>query len=225
MTDFTGAELAALQNSRLFSGLSGEALSSALAFFGASLAAYPRGGFAARAGEPLPFFGLVLSGTVEVSMLELSGEQTILASVGPGETFGEALCFLEIPEIPVYIRAAEDARLLRLRCEKVRECACSQEACLLKNRFIGMMADRTLRMNSRIQILSKKSLREKLTLFFTDCANQSGGCEFTVPFDRSGMAAYLGADRSALSRELSRLRSEGRIEYRKNSFKICNLQK
>ena len=64
MTELTGAELAALQNSQLFGGLSGDALARALDFFGASLAAVPRGGFLAHAGEPLRFFGLVLAGSV-----------------------------------------------------------------------------------------------------------------------------------------------------------------
>ena len=225
MTELTGAELAALQNSQLFGGLSGDALARALDFFGASLAAVPRGGFLAHAGEPLRFFGLVLAGSVQVSMLDLSGEEAILASVGPGETFGEALCFLEVPGIPVFIRAAEDTRLLRLRCERVKECTRDENACALTGRFIAMLAQRTLHMNSRIQILSKKSLREKLVLFFTDCARQAGGSEFTVPFDRAGMAVYLGADRSALSRELSRLRREGRIEYHKNYFRLCGPRK
>ena len=83
-----------------------------------------------------------------------------------------------------------------------------------------MLAARTLAMNSRIQILAKTNLRDKLAAFFTEYAREYGGGSFTVPFDRAGMAAYLGADRSALSRELSRLRREGKIEYHKNTFRL-----
>ena len=40
----------------------------------------------------------------------------------------------------------------------------------------------------------------------------------TVPFSREDMAAYIGTDRSALSRELSAMKREGLIDYRKNVF-------
>ncbi|MBQ2118632.1 MAG: winged helix-turn-helix domain-containing protein, partial [Clostridia bacterium] len=75
-------------------------------------------------------------------------------------------------------------------------------------------------MNSRIQILSKLTLREKLLTFFSDQAKKSGADTFSVPLDRKDMATYLGADRSALSRELSRMKREGLIDYYRNSFRI-----
>ena len=216
-------DCAVLQKSVLFAGLEGDALASALRFFGAVPASCPKGGFLAHAGAPLPAFGLVLAGTVQVCMDDLRGSEVIMASVPPGGTFGESLCFLAEPEIPVYIRAASEARLLWLRCDRVREGARDEVSRALVNRFIAMLARRALGMNSRIQILAKTNLRDKLAAFFTDYARQYGAEPFTLPFDRAGMAAYLGADRSALSRELSRLRREGAIEFHKNSFRLLSL--
>ena len=43
---------------------------------------------------------------------------------------------------------------------------------------------------------------------------------FEVPFDREDMASYLGCDRSALSRELAKMKNEGLIDYHKNTFRI-----
>ena len=85
-----------------------------------------------------------------------------------------------------------------------------------------MLAERTLKMNDRIQILSRMSIREKLRAFFTECARDAGSGRFTVPFDRAGMAAYLGVDRSALSRELSRMQHDGEIMYHKKEFILKN---
>ena len=47
-----------------------------------------------------------------------------------------------------------------------------------------------------------------------------GTNSFSVPFDRTSMAEYLGVDRSSLSRELSKMRNEGIIEFRKDKFTI-----
>ena len=43
---------------------------------------------------------------------------------------------------------------------------------------------------------------------------------FGSPLSREEMAAYLAVNRSALSRELSRLQQEGLIEFYRNSFRL-----
>jgi CRP-like cAMP-binding protein len=82
-----------------------------------------------------------------------------------------------------------------------------------------MLAGRTLAMNDRIQILSRPTLRGRLVTFFSQYVRRAGKC-FAIPFDRADMAAYLGTDRSALSRELSRMQREGLLRFRKNRFEI-----
>ena len=42
----------------------------------------------------------------------------------------------------------------------------------------------------------------------------------TIPFNRTDLANYLDADRSALTRELARMKEEGIIDYNKNTFTI-----
>jgi len=39
------------------------------------------------------------------------------------------------------------------------------------------------------------------------------------------MADYLCVDRSALSQVLAQMQEEGLIEYHKNEFRLCHLQK
>ena len=89
----------------------------------------------------------------------------------------------------------------------------------LANRFVSALASRTLSLNQRIQILSRNTLRMKLITFLSQYAAAQGDV-FTVPFDRASMANFLGADRSALSRELSRMRKEGILDYHRNQFRI-----
>jgi len=165
-------------------------------------------------------FGLVLSGTVHVMSFDLNGGAALMAAVSAGETFGEALCFLG-REAHVYVYAAREASVLWLSAQGLRAGDAAPLAMELRSRFCGMLADRTLRMNDRIQVLSKLTLRQKLIALFSQCLRE-GGAELDLPFDRERMAAYLGAERSALSRELSKMRREGLIEFRKNHFHILN---
>ncbi len=209
-----------LQGTVLFRDLDEQGRKDALSFFGASVRRYARGDQVHALGTPFHSFGLILSGSVQVYMDELDGRQMLMAHVDSGGTFGEALCFLQIPASPVYVRTAERTEILWLSLDKVRAGGEDAGAKLFRNRFSAMMAEKMLNMNDRIQILSKSSLRERLITFFTQCIHRSGSNTFSVPFDRNGMAAYLCVNRSAVSRELARMKQDGLIDYYKNSFRI-----
>jgi CRP-like cAMP-binding protein len=88
------------------------------------------------------------------------------------------------------------------------------------SRFMAVLAERTLVMNQRIQILSKPTLRLRLLTFFTQCEEEYGQKTFRIPFDRAALAGYLGVNRAALSRELSSMKKEGLIDFYKNSFRL-----
>ena len=51
---------------------------------------------------------------------------------------------------------------------------------------------------------------------------QDGNHRFQIPFDRQQMADYLNLDRSALSKELSRMKKEGILDFHKNEFVLKN---
>lgn len=203
----------------LFAGLSDEETEYSLSFFEAKQKLYKKGDFLNSVSSPLLNFGLVLDGTVQVCMDDIDGHHMIMANVNSGETFGESLCYLG-QDAPVYICAVTDAAVLWMNTDRIKAPpGLSGLDIRLANRFTAMLAERTLAMNDRIQILSKSSIRAKLITFFSQYV-QRYGSSFTVPFDRSNMATYLGTERSSLSRELSRMKEEGLIEYQKNSFRI-----
>ena len=203
----------------LFQELPEDELEYALRFFSAVRKKHGKGDFLNTIGEPLRAFGLVLDGTVQVYMDDIDGNEMIMANVGVGETFGESLCFLE-KETSIYIRAVTDCEILWLSPSKIHETdEKSRLDTVLAARFTSLLANRTLNMNNRIQILSKITLRKKLTAFFSEYV-QTYGQEFTVPLSRNDLAVYLGAERSALSRELSKMQKEGIIEFHRNHFRI-----
>ena len=202
----------------LFEGLSDDEIAEALRFYGALEKSYAKGEALIRPGDRVTRFGLVLSGTVQVMMDDIDGLRMIMATVTPGETFGESLCY-RWAESPVYAAASENARVLWLSADGFRDDTGGH--CAHCKRFIRMLTMKTLSMNDRIQVLSKPTLREKLLALFSQYSAREGRT-FRLPFDRSDMAAYLGVNRSALSRELSRMKEEGIIDFYKSSFSILN---
>ena len=205
---------------RLFSGMTEEDFLRALLVLEARQHAYARGEYLCRMGEGLFAFGVVLSGTVQVYSDDPDGRGMMMANVAEGGSFGESLAFLHTTAAPVHILTTTGCEVLWLHTAALRAPSADPFLFALRDRFTAMLATRTLEMNDRIQILSRLTLREKLTTFFAEWEKRTGSRTFTVPFDRAALADYLGTNRTALSRELSRMQDEGLIEFYKNSFKI-----
>ena len=213
-------KLKIIKNSVLFDGLSDAELERALEFFCATVNEYRKGEFIQTILSPFERFGLVLSGEAMVYMDDIDGDNMIMANVSVGDSFGESLCLLKA-ESPVYVQAITDVMILSLSTSNFYTSYVDAEK---KNeymlRFSSMLARRALAMNDRIQVLSKITLRDKIITFLSQCRARYSSLDFSIPFDRSSMAIYLGTDRASLSRELSRMKKDGIIDYRKNYFKI-----
>lgn len=218
MRELTSEEKKVLLMSTLFKGMAEKSLCHALCFYRADIRHYEKGESIKNSTDLLNCFGFVLSGIVQVCMDELDGSHMVMATVERGNSFGESLCFLE-KESPVYITAVTAADILCMDCGNFRKASGKEDTEMLLG-FTSMLAERTLRMNERIQILSKHSIREKLKAMFSGYPGASEGKTFEIPMNRDDMASYLGTDRSSLSRELSRMKKEGLIDYYKNSFRI-----
>ena len=81
-------------------------------------------------------------------------------------------------------------------------------SCLLTIRISSSDA-KTL--SERVDVLSRRSIREKLLCYFRQQSEKEGTDTFTLPFSLSTLADYIATDRSAMMRELKRLREEGTV--------------
>ena len=68
--------------------------------------------------------------------------------------------------------------------------------------------------------MSKRTIREKLLTYLSIQAQVQGSRYFEIPFGRVELAEYLCVDRSALTRELTKMKADGLIDYDKNCFRI-----
>ena len=205
----------------LFKDLNDSELAYALRFFNAQERSCRRGEQLNRPGEVMDRFGLVLSGNVQVFMDDYGGNPLMMASVTPGITFGESLCYLH-KEAAVSVISVEESSVLMMDTKSLDDPPVNPVAMdlHLTRRFTAMLADRALKMNDRIQILSKLTIREKVITLLSQYAVREGTSIITLPFNREAMATYLGTNQSALSRELSRMQEDGEIRFRGSTFEI-----
>ena len=171
-------------------------------------------------GNPVNFVGLVLLGSVQVIKEDIDGHITILTVLGVSALFGEVFACAGIMHSPVTVLATEDTEVLLMDYKKIiSSCsaACPFHTKLIEN-MLKMIARKNLMLNQKIEILSKRTTRDKLLAFF----EMQGGMakKFTIPYNREELANYLCVDRSAMSNELCKMRDEGLIEFHKNTFEI-----
>lgn len=75
-------------------------------------------------------------------------------------------------------------------------------------------------LNTRIELLTKRSIRDKLIGYFTLISSKNLNKSFTLPFSLTDLADYLSVDRSAMMRELKLLIDEGFIKKRGNKITL-----
>ena len=166
--------------------------------------------------------GYILKGKVKVFKDDYENRRVLVANHSEGETFAEAFVCLGIKQSPIIVLAEEDTEMLFIdfnRILGVCNNSCQFHTQLIDN-IIKIIAEKNIYLNFRIEMLSKSSLRERIKIYLV---NQKGSFSeniFEIPFSREDMADFLGVNRSALSRELSKMKEENLIDYHKNSFKI-----
>lgn len=103
------------------------------------------------------------------------------------------------------------------RCEK----ACDHHSLLVRN-VLRLVADKTVRLSERIQVLSCRTIREKLLCYFNLSAARAGTCASFCPSPFSELADYICADRSAMMRELGHMRAgRPRVHTRPVGYAAC----
>lgn len=206
----------------LFEGIRQEDLGTMLACLGARVSAAKKNQVIFREGDPANYVGIVLTGSAQILKEDFYGNRSIVAHVEPGELFGESFACAGVPALPVSVVAMQDSMLMIIDSRRITV-SCSS-ACSFHNRMIfnllKVVATKNLAFHQKIEITSRRTTREKLMAYLLSQAKLHGSPSFTIPYDRQALADYLGAERSAMSAELSKLRKDGILEYRKNHFTL-----
>ena len=181
---------------------------------------YKKGDIILLSGDSINFVGLILSGGIKILKEDMNGNVTILAKLSVSEIFGEVFACAEVFHSPVTVQAVDETEVLFMDYNKIfRSCSniCHFHTRLIKN-MLKLVAQKNLMLNQKIEILSKRTTRDKLLCFFD--SQRRAANEFTIPFNREEMANYLCVDRSAMSNELCKMRDDGLIKFNRNEFEI-----
>ena len=206
----------------LFKGIDSVDMSNIIKCLDGKVKEYPRSQLIIRVGDKITSLGIVLVGKVQIIREDIKGNRMIVAKLEAGEVFAETFACAAVEASPVSVLVSEDCKILWIPIEQiVSNCSstCSFHSRLIMN-LLQLLARKNLYLNNKMELLSKRSIRDKIMAYLFSQAEQHNASSFEIPLNRNELADYLCIDRSALSRELSKLREEGVIEYWKNYFNI-----
>ena len=149
------------------------------------------------------------------------GSTVVMARMGPGGVFADVLAGGR-SRSPVNVSAAEACLALYLPCEALlRPCAALHSAHLkLLQNWLETISDKYFALDRRLELICCRSLRGRICMWLLEQRERCGADTFSTAMTRTELAAFLNCDRSALSRELSRMQEEGLIELFRGSFKL-----
>lgn len=212
----------AQMQSILFDGIEKENIGAVLHCTGYHIASYGKGQAIVLEEEHIRHVGVVLSGAVDMVKEDIWGNKTMLVRIRRNELFGESFAWGDDARSVVTFVASEDAQVLFIPFHNaMRTCAqsCAFHQKLIEN-MVRIIANKNLELMRKVEVVSKKTLREKILAYLSIQSQNQNSRYIEVPLGRVELAEYLCADRSALTRELSNMKADGLIDYDRNIFRI-----
>ena len=215
----------AFQTHPMFKGISLTNCETLMHCLGCTEKAYNKEQIIPTAGIYARQIGIVVSGCIHTIQEDVWGRRAFLSYAKDDGIFGEVLLGGSSDERGIIFKAAEPTTVMYLPADRIlHPCrnSCPFHHELSRNLF-RMISNSNAELTEKIEITSKSSLREKILTYLSIESRRNGSTRFTVPLNRTEMADYLCTNRSALSRELSKMKKDGIIDYESNTFRILNV--
>ncbi len=212
-----------MQNSCLFRGIPEDKYMNVLSCLKARVASYAAGTSLINAGDKNFQAGILLDGNLEEYIYDENGNQVVIRHLSGGKVFGAELACGNALASQFYIEAVVDSKVLLLDFKALlseHTFNCPHRIQVTAN-LLQELSNQITFFNTKVRILSQKKLRDKIKIYLqTQEVSEDG--TINLHCTRNKMAEYLYVDRSALSRELCRMRDEGVLIFSGSKIKLLN---
>lgn len=162
---------------------------------------------------------LLISGKVQIIKNDFNGNRVIIDIFEKNDIFGTIISGVNNDDYE--IKTLEDSKIVMIDFNNI---ITNTTNTIYTNQFLKnllkIMTDKLKECNERAEILSAKTIRNKLLAYFKMMAKKSNTKIIYLPFSLTRLAEYLSIDRCAMSRELKNLKEEGFIEVKNRKIKL-----
>lgn len=159
------------------------------------------------------YIGIILEGIIQIIKTDYNGNRTIIEELTDNDIFGSKISSLSNNEYTITTK--DITKIIIVDYEQLIR---SNNTNNYYNQFIKNLLEIIINSindkNNRIEILTKKTIRNRLLEYFKIVSLKNKSKNIYLPFTFTDLADYLAIDRSAMTRELKNLKEEGFIEIK-----------
>ena len=213
-------DITRINNNTLFKGMNIDEIESCLTALSAEIKEYKKEMIIFHMGDVTSKLGIVLSGSVTIESSDIWGNCSILSHIDKDGFFAETYALLQKEVMLVDVRANENCEILFLSTSGLFSYTHPENSWHSKfiTNLLIISSHKNLTLSRRSLHTAAKTIRGRVLTYLNTVSLQKNSNEFDIPFDRQQLADYLNVERTALSKELGKMRSDGIIEYHKNHF-------
>lgn len=164
--------------------------------------------------------GIVVSGYIQIIQIDYDGDKTTIEELQENSIFGSMFSAISNDEYNIVTK--EESKVIVIEYDSIINYNLNNYP--FYNQFIQnllkILYNKINEKNDRIQILTKKSIRNKLLEYFKIVSKRNGSKNIYLPFSFTELADYLAVDRCAMSREIKNLKNEGFIEVKNKKITL-----
>lgn len=184
---------------------------------------YPNGHTFALESEPSNNLGIVLEGRVLIKTYSLGGNNFTLNTIEIGKFFGDILMFSDITNSFPGSLVTQGKTRIALIPNDVFQKMLFNNTELLKN-FLRFLSNKAYEMSYKSKLLSQDCVRDKILFYLFQLRTVQGTSKIKLNMTKEELANRLSIQRPSLSRELSKMKKDGLIDYDRYTITILNLE-
>lgn len=164
---------------------------------------------------------IILNGEADLVRYDSNGDKSIIEHFTKNDILGEAF-YIVTTNNELSVEAKKNCEVLFFNYDNIyQKCRnnCKFHQILSEN-FSNLILNKVMDLNTRVEILTKRTIREKLRGYFNILSTRNLSRTFSLPFSLTDLADYLSVDRSAMMRELKSLIDEGFIKKTGNKITL-----
>ncbi|MCX7189749.1 MAG: hypothetical protein RLZZ541_644 [Pseudomonadota bacterium] len=188
---------------------------------GTRLLEISRGSTLFNRGDRAHGFYLLLEGQVKLGVISPQGDEKVIGLIQPGQSFGEAVLFLE-RSFPIYAQATADSKVLLITREAIFDIL-DNDVTVVRRMLAGISARNRQLVNDIESISLQNSTQRLIGYLLQMSADSPNPGRLLLPASKLTIASMLNITPETLSRVMLRLNSAGLIEVNGKEIVITNV--
>ncbi len=165
------------------------------------------------------YIAIIDKGSVQFIYNDYNGNKTIIEELKEGELFGTLLSSIT-DEVDCITKEQTQITYIEFNDITNDEIIKADYYIVFIKNLIQLLSDQVKNKNNRIELLTKRTTRDKLLEYFRMLSQEKGAKTFTIPLSYTELANYLSVDRSAMTRELNYLKEDNLIKTNKRKITL-----